>query len=72
MKPLVHQGKKSILFALLAIALATAAAAQSPILTKAQLTGSREVVFDTTNQCELADIPDAPTRAFRDATGFTG
>jgi len=31
---------------------------------KGTLTGSRSEVFNTKNQCELIDIPDAPARAF--------
>lgn len=73
MKPLVRHKKEPALrhgkIALLGVALVTTALAQSPVLSKARLTGPREVVFNTTNQCELNDIPDAPTRAFRDASG---
>jgi hypothetical protein len=31
--------------------------------------GARQLVFDTRNQCEQIDIPDAPARAFRDFRG---
>ena len=70
MNPLVWCLKTSLLIALVAALFVTAGAGQqSPILSSAELTGSRQVVFDTKNQCELNDIPDAPTRAFRDASG---
>jgi hypothetical protein len=35
-----------------------------------RVTGTEETVFDwSQNACEGADIPDAPARAFRDASG---
>jgi len=45
------------------------AAAQPLQLTGAELVGSRAVVFNSKNQCELIDIPDAPARAFVDSQG---
>jgi len=59
-----------VFFTLLAATAApTAAAQQAPVLSGVELVGSRAVVFNTKNQCELIDIPDAPTRAFRDYKG---
>lgn len=35
-----------------------------------KVTGPEEIVFDwTTDRCDMADIPDLPARAFRDADG---
>jgi hypothetical protein len=49
---------------------ASAQQAASPHLLRASLEGGRVAVFDTSkDSCELIDIPDAPARAFRDASG---
>src|SRR5215469_6208061 len=32
--------------------------------------GPAQVVFDTSESCELIDVPDAPARAFRDDRGI--
>ncbi len=48
------------------------AAAQEPSgipQVQGALVGPRVTVFDTKNQCELIDIPDAPARAFVDSQG---
>ena len=71
MKRSFHLAYGFLAFAITAAMSQTASAQQSPAptLLKAELTGSRTVVFDTKYQCQLIDIPDAPARAFRDYKG---
>lgn len=62
--------KLCLILALLAVAGPGLAAADAPPKVTIMLAGEAEVVFDWSRQaCETWDIPDAPARAFRDATG---
>lgn len=58
-----------LLTLLVVVGASTTSAQQNIGISKVELTGSRAVVFNTKNQCELIDIPDAPARAFRDSMG---
>ncbi len=56
--------------ALLATAMVPAHAASEPPLSSLTLVGPARVVFQASRDaCDGADVPDAPARAFRDATG---
>lgn len=71
MKSSFRFANRLFFLALLAGMFASAAAAQqNASLGSAEPVGSRSVVFNTTHQCELIDIPDAPARAFRDDKGM--